>query len=103
MSVKAKYFSILMLGGMGITSLYANAMTTTNTDELYADSVKMERSSAEIPTSIDSDTSNTVNSGDEYVVDSMNEIDAAQALSKPAKPETKVSAKSIKSKKSSKN
>jgi hypothetical protein len=46
MSVKTKYFSILMLGGMGIASMHASAMTTTNTDELYADSVKLERSSA---------------------------------------------------------
>jgi hypothetical protein len=103
MSVKTKYFSILMLGGMGIASMHASAMTTTNTDELYADSVKLERSSAEIPTSIDSETGNTANSGDEYVVDSMNELDAAQALSKPVKPEKKVSTKSMKSKKSSKN
>ena len=98
MSVLTKYFSILMLGGMGFFGNSAYALTTTNTDELY--SIEFERSSAQIPSSIDTSALNSADQGEEYVVDMTLESMSEVEMKKPMK---KISAPSQKLKKSSKN
>ncbi len=107
MSALTRYFSILMLGSMGFFGISAYALTTTNTDELYSDSLKLERSSAEVPSSIDTSALNPSNEGEEYVVDStlesMSDVEAAQSASKSTKADKKASSKLLKAKKSSKN
>jgi len=55
MSSLSKLFSIVFLGCLSLISIQSLAMTTTNTEELYADNLHLERSKTEIPKSIDSD------------------------------------------------
>jgi hypothetical protein len=99
MSAISKYFSLLMLGGFAFYAVSAHAITTTKTDELYPESLKLERSSAEIPSSIDI--------GEEYVADpietSVNPSEELNAAEKNTTPAKKITSKSIKTKKSSRN
>jgi len=97
MSTVSKFFSLVIFGGLSFVSIAAVGMTTTNTDELYADSITLQRSSAEIPTSIDSQTANAAAIQEDYVVESMSDLEEAPA----PKMSKKVSAN--KSKKNSKN
>ncbi len=101
MSVNIKYFGILLLGGVGFSIVQANAMKPTNAVDLYGEGLYMERFAAGTPEALPENM--IVNDGDEFVIDSVDEIEAAPADLKPAKPEKKVSAKSNKSKKSIKN
>jgi hypothetical protein len=99
MSAISKYFSLLMLGGFTFFTISAQAITTTNTDELYPESLKLERSSAEIPSSI--------NTGDEYVADPIESIGTEEIANEKgdqnSAPSNKISSKLIKPKKTSRN
>ncbi len=98
MSIYSKYFSLVIFGGLSFASTTALGMTTTNTDELYAESLKLERSSAEVPTSIDAGTANSAAIQEDYVVESVGDLENAPAAPKVSK---KVSA--LKIKKNAKN
>lgn len=96
MSSLSKFFSLVIFGGLSFVSISALGMTTTNTDELYSESLRLERSSAEVPQSIDAATANSAAIQEDYVVESVSDMDDA--------PAPKVSKKmSAKSKKSIKN
>jgi hypothetical protein len=98
MSTLSKFFSLVIFGGLSFGSISASGMTTTNTDELYAESLKLERSSAEIPTSIDAGTANSAATQEDYVVESVGDLEDA-----PAAPKMNKKVSALKSKKSSKN
>ena len=98
MSTLSKYFSMVIFGGLSLASISALGMTTTNTDELYSESLKLERSSAEVPTSIDSNTANSAAIQEDYVVESVGDLESA-----PAAPKLNKKISALKSKKSSKN
>ncbi len=101
MSVNFKYSFILALGGIGIWFNSSEAAKPTNAVDLYGESLYMERYAAGTPESLPENM--IVNEGDEFVIDSVDEIEAAPADLKQSKLEKKVSAKSTKGKKSSKN
>ena len=98
MSTVSKFFSLVIFGGFSFISVTALGMTTTNTDELYADSIRLERSSAEVPTSIDAGTANAAAIQEDYVVESVSDLENAPPAPKMSK---KVSA--LKTKKNAKN
>ena len=98
MSTLSKFFSLVLFGGLSFVSVSALGMTTTNTDELYAESVHLERSSAEIPKSIDAETAGAAAIQEDYVVESVNDMEDAPAAPKASK---KLSA--LKTKKNAKN
>lgn len=98
MSVLTKFFSLVLFGGLSFVSISALGMTTTNTDELYADSVRLERSSAEVPTSIDPGTAHSAAIQEDYVVESVSDLADA-----PAAPKVSKKMSAVKTKKHSKN
>lgn len=94
MSVLSKFFSLVIVGGLSFVSISALGSTTTNTEELYADSITLQRSSAEVPGSIDAGTANSAAIQEDYVVESVTDLEDAPVAPKMSK---KVSAKSKKS------
>ena len=97
MSALNKFFSLVLLGGLSFASVQAWGMTTTNTDELYSESLHLERSSAEVPKSIDAEAAKSAAVQEDYVVESVADMDDAPAAPKLSKKA------SVKSKKSSQN
>ncbi len=98
MSVNFKYSRYLVLGSIGLFFNSADAAKPTNAVDLYGERLYMELYAAEVPGTLPDDI--TVY---DYVADPIEESQDVQADLKPAKPEKKVSAKSNKSKNSSKN
>ncbi len=98
MSVLSKFFSLVIFGGLSAISVQALGMTTTNTDELYAESLRLERSSAEVPSSIDAGTTNASAAQEDYVVESVSDLEDA-----PAAPKMSKKVSSAKTKKNVKN
>ena len=97
MSILTKFFSLVIFGGLSFVSISALGMTTTNTDELYSESLHMERSSAEVPTSIDANTAAGAAVQEDYVVESVTNMEDAPNAAKTTKISKKVSSKSKKS------
>jgi len=98
MSTLSKFFGLVIIGGSSLLSVQAYAATTTNTDELYSESLKLERSSAEVPTSIDANTASTAAVQEDFVVESVSDLEDA-----PAAPKMSKKVSSIKPKKNAKN
>ena len=98
MSGLSKFFSLVILGGFSFSAIQALGMTTTNTDELYAESITLERSSAAVPSSIEASTATTAAIQEDYVVESVSDLEDA-----PTAPKVSKKVSSIKSKKNSKN
>lgn len=98
MSVLSKFFSLVIIGGLSFVSITALGSTTTNTDELYADTITLQRSSAEVPSSIDAGTANSAAIQEDYVVESVTDLEDA-----PAAPKMNKKVSAIKSKKNAKN
>lgn len=84
--MKTKYFSPLFgltAIALGVTgSDYSHAIPTTNSDELYSDSLYIERSSAEIPSSFESSARENqlaqevlTDAGADRALESMNDLD----------------------------
>ena len=98
MSILSKFFSLVIFGGFTFMSAQAYGLTTTNTDELYSESLLLERSSAEVPTSIDANTAKSAAIQEDYVVESVSDLENA-----PAAPKMNKKVASIKAKKNAKN
>lgn len=94
MSALNKLFSLVLLGGLSFGSIQALGMTTTNTDELYAENLHLERSSADVPKSIDAESAKAGAAQEDYVVESAADLDNAPPAPKVSK---KASAKAQKS------
>ena len=96
MSILTKFFSLVIFAGLSFVSINALGMTTTNTDELYAESLRLERSSAEVPSSIDSGTAEAASAQEDYVVESVNDMQDAPVAPKMSKKISSKTKKSIK-------
>jgi hypothetical protein len=97
--MKSKYFSPLFgltAIAMGFTGMdYSYAVTTTPSDDLYSDSLYIERSSAEVPSSFESSAR-----GHELAQETLTDAGADRALESMADlddaPAKKVSARKLK-------